>query len=157
MVASSAFGVLLSGGSVMDLDGTLFVQLGVFFAAFVILKVLVFTPVMKLVDAREAAVDGAKSEADKMQGDAESRREHFESEMRRVTAEANEKRDALRGDAQDFARELTDNARAESAKTMASAKAQLDADAEKIRTEAHATIPGLAKEIASKLLDRSVS
>lgn len=141
----------------MDLDGTLFVQMGVFFVAFLVLRALVFNPIMSLVEAREAAVGGAKVEADKMQADAESRRDHFESEMRRVTAEANTERDALRGEAQDLARKLTDEARAESAQAMASAKAKLDADADKIRAEARATIPGLAKEIASKLLDRSVN
>ena len=45
MPSSLALIVLLSGGessSVIDLDATLFVQMGVFFCAFFILKFLVF-------------------------------------------------------------------------------------------------------------------
>lgn len=157
MFASSAMGVLLSGGSVIDLDGTFFVQMGVFFAAFVILRSLVFRPVMDLLDAREAAVGGAKGEAQSMQTDAEARRDHFESEMKKVRAEAIGKRDALRVETRNLARELTDKARSERTATLAEAQARLDAEADKIRTETRAQIPILAREIASKLLDRSVN
>ena len=157
MVASSAFGVLLSGGSPIDVDGTLLFQLGVFFFAFFILRSLVFNPVMALFEAREAAVGGAKRDADQMQADAESKRDHFEFELRRVTSESNAERDALRAEAQTLAREQTEKARAEGAKTLADAKTRLDADADKIRSEAQTSIPGLAREIASKLLDRSVN
>lgn len=157
MLASSAFGVLLSGGSVIDLDGSMFVQMGIFFVAFLILRSLVFRPVMRVFDAREAAVGGAKGEAEAMEADALGKRDHFEAEMRKVRAEANQKRDALRAETQKAAAELTATARTESSTAVAAGKAKLDAEADKARAEVQAMVPTLAKEIASKLLDRSVN
>ena len=52
MLSSFALGVLLSGGSVIDLDASIFIQMGIFFVAFFILKALVFNPTMQLFDAR---------------------------------------------------------------------------------------------------------
>ena len=58
-------GVLLAGGgSPIDLDGSFFAQLAIFFAAFLILQHLVFRPVTALFDAREAAMEGAKADAE---------------------------------------------------------------------------------------------
>ena len=156
MQASSAFGVLLSGGSPIDLDGSMFVQMGIFFIAFLILRSLVFQPVMRVFDAREAAVGGAKREAESMEHDAHEKREHFEHEMRKVRAEANEKRDALRSETQAAAREITEKARTESANAVAAGKAKLDAEAAQASAAAQAQIPVLAKQITDKLLNRSV-
>ncbi|HEX4355334.1 MAG TPA: ATP synthase F0 subunit B, partial [Polyangiales bacterium] len=100
MLSLLALGVLLAGGSVIDLDATLFVQMAIFFIAFFVLKTLVFTPVLKLFDAREKATDGAKADAKRMETEANEKREHFEAELRKVSAAANEDREKQRNEAQ---------------------------------------------------------
>ena len=88
MPSSLAVSVLLSsGGSVIDLDATLFVQMGVFFCAFFILKFLVFRPVMDVFDARDQATGGAKEDAARMETEAAEKRAHFEGELRKVSPE----------------------------------------------------------------------
>lgn len=156
MFSSLAVGVFLSGGSVIDLDGSIFVQLGIFFTAFFILKSLVFKPVMELFDARAAATVGSKEEALRMEEDAAQKRAHFEGELRKVRAAASEDREKLRHEAQKLARELTDKARFEATAAQKSAKARLDQEAAGVRERAMHDVPGLAREIAGKLLGRSV-
>jgi F-type H+-transporting ATPase subunit b len=156
MLSSLALGVLLSGGSVIDLDASLFIQMGIFFVAFFILKALVFNPTMMLFDAREQAIDGAKAEAKRMQEEAASKREHFEGELRRVSAAANEERERARQEAQRLARQLTEQARSQANTTQKSAKDRLDAQAAEVRKTALAQVPTIAKELTSKLLGRSV-
>ena len=107
MVASVVWGVLLSSGSPIDLDGTFFLQVGIFFVAFFILKSLVFRPVVELFDARDAAMSGAKRDAETMNVDAEHKREHLETELRRVRQVSTEHRDRLRAEAQTLARKLS--------------------------------------------------
>ena len=46
MQLSAFLSAVLSGGSIIDLDGTLFVQLAMFFVAFGLLYVLVFKPMV---------------------------------------------------------------------------------------------------------------
>jgi len=156
MLSLFALGVLLSGGSVIDLDASLFVQMGIFFIAFFILKSLVFRPTMALFDARDKAIDGAKAEAKAMQEDAAQKREHFESELRKVSAQANEERERSRSEAQRLARQLTEKARGEALNAQKSAKERLDAQAADVRSKALAEVPGIARELTSKLLGRSV-
>ncbi|MDH5675027.1 MAG: ATP synthase F0 subunit B [Myxococcales bacterium] len=157
MLSSIPLGLLLSGGSPIDLDGSFFVQMGVFFIAFLILRGLVFQPVMGLFDAREAAMGGSRDQADQMERDADEKRAHFEGELRKVSEQAGKERDRLRTDAQKLARELTEKARRENAATLSSAKAQLDLEAKEARDKAQEQVPGLAREIAEKLLHRSMS
>jgi F-type H+-transporting ATPase subunit b len=156
MLSSFALGVLLSGGSVIDLDASIFIQMGIFFVAFFILKALVFTPTMQLFDAREQAIDGAKAEAKRMQDEAVAKREHFEGELRRVSAASNEERERARQEAQRLARQLTDQARSQALTTQKAAKDRLDVQAAEVRKNALAQVPTIARELTSKLLGRSV-
>lgn len=149
--------VFLSGGSPVDLDASLFIQLGIFVVAFFMLRALVFKPVMKLFDARVEAMEGSKQEAAAMEQDAVAKREAFEGELRAVRQKANEDRDKLRSQAQGLARELTDKARRENTATLSSAKAQLDVEAKDARGKALTDAPALARQIAEKLLGRSMN
>jgi F0F1-type ATP synthase membrane subunit b/b' len=151
-----ALGVLLSGGSVIDLDASLFIQMGIFFTAFFILKSLVFKPTLSLFDAREAAIDGAKEEALRLKIDAEAKRGEFESKLREASAVANEEREKARAEAQKLARELTEKARAEAVNAQKSAKSSLDAQAASARSKALAEVPVITRELTSKLLGRTV-
>jgi F-type H+-transporting ATPase subunit b len=156
MLCTIPLGVLLSGESPIDLDGSFFVQLGVLFIAFLILRSLVFQPVMRLFDAREQAMEGSRREAGELEQKAEQTRDHFEAELRRVRHKANENRDHLRADAQRLARELTEGARRENNATLSSAKAQLEVEATDARKRAEIEVPVLARQITERLLGRSV-
>jgi len=157
MPSSLAVGVLLSGGSVIDLDATLFVQMGVFFAAFFILKSLVFRPVLDVFDARAKATEGAKLEAQQMVEDAAQKRAHFEGELRKVSSAATQERDKQRGEAQKLARELTEQARQQAQLVQKTATERLEKDAGVARERSIQEVPLLARQIAEKLLGRSVS
>jgi F-type H+-transporting ATPase subunit b len=156
MLSLLALGVLLSGGSVIDLDATLFVQMGIFFIAFFILKSLVFKPVMALFDAREQAIHGARAEARRMETEAAEKRQLFEGELRKVSAAANEERDKLRSEAQRLARQLTEQARQQAVESQKAAQQRLEVEAAAVRNQALAEVPMLARQITSKLLGRSV-
>jgi F-type H+-transporting ATPase subunit b len=157
MPLSVAFGVLLAGGSPVDLDGTYFVQAVLFFIAFVILYFLVFKPVMALFDAREEAVQGEKTRAKQIEQEADDKRSKFDDELRAVREKINQESERIRTEAQKYAREVTDKARQSSESIIADAKLKLSAESAKIRQEVKAVVPGLARQIASKLLNREVN
>lgn len=156
MELTVALSVLLSGGSMIDLDGTFFVQIGIFFVAFLVLRSLVFKPVMALFDAREQAIDGARQAARDMEQEAEGSRAKLEGELKSVRQAANEERENVRGEAQRLAREQTERARADTEKLLSDARAKLDREGEQVRAQMNALVPNLASQIASKLLGREV-
>ncbi|MCA9581574.1 MAG: ATP synthase F0 subunit B [Myxococcales bacterium] len=147
----------LSGGALIDIDGTLFVQLGLFFILFLILKGLVFRPMVALFEAREEAIDGARAEAKKMTKEAAQKGDAFEEQMRTVRTSAQEERDRLRQEGQKLERAMLDKAREETQKMLSESTAKLDSDAARLRGEIRTQVPGLARDVASKLLGREVA
>ena len=75
-----ALSVALLGGAIIDLDGTFFLQLGIFLAIFAMLNVLVFRPMLALMDARETATDGAKASARELETEAAEKLHAFETQ-----------------------------------------------------------------------------
>jgi len=156
MQLSAFLGVLLSGGSIIDLDGTVFVQLAMFFVAFVVLYVLVFKPMVALLDARDLAIEGAKDEAKHLDAEVLEKQASFEAELKRVQGTAGEERERLRAEGQELERKLLETVRVETTQLLNDAKAQLDTESATARSQLVAQRPELARIIASRVLGREV-
>ena len=152
----SLLSVVLSEGSIIDLDGTLFVQLGIFLVLFFVLRALVFKPMTSLFAAREAAIDGARDDARRMEREAKEQSGGFEEAIRKVRTTAGEERDKLRADGLSIEKTLLENVKVETTKVLDNAKVKLDGEREAMRRSMAAQTPVLARQIASKLLAREV-
>jgi F-type H+-transporting ATPase subunit b len=150
------FTALLSEGSIIDLDGTIWIQLGLFAVAFFVFRPLIFRPMIALFEAREKAIEGSKLEALRLQDEASAESEEFDAEMRRLRLQAGEERDRLRAEGKRLERTVLDRVREETDKLLADADAKLKTEASKLRTDIDQSIPALAKQIASKMLSREV-
>jgi F-type H+-transporting ATPase subunit b len=148
---------LLSGSPILDVDATLFIYVGIFFVLFFLLRSFVFRPMMALFDEREAAIDGAKAEARKLEKQAEDKLASFEEEMAKVRAEAGADRDRLRAEGKRLERGLIEKVRKETDEMVAEAQKKMDAEAAKVRKDIATTSPALARQIAEKLLGREVT
>lgn len=152
-MSASLLSVFLSG-AIVDFDGTILIQLAIFFIAFFILRSFVFKPMIALFDAREAAIDGAKRQAREIESGADDKLKAFEAEMKKVKVEATAERDAIHKDALRLERELLDKARHDADAMMGEATAKMQSEATAIRGEMKTSIPALAGQIADKLLGR---
>ena len=150
------FTALLSEGSIIDLDGTIWIQLALFGIAFFLFRPLIFRPMIALFEARESAIEGSKLEAQRLQDEAAAETEVFDEEMRRLRLQAGEERDRLRAEGKRLERSVLDRVREETEKQLAEADQQLASEATKLRAEVQGNVPALAKQIASKLLSREV-
>jgi len=149
--------LLLSGGAIIDLDGTIVFQAITFLAVFLVLRSFVFKPMLALFDAREKAIDGAKAAAKNLESDADEALKTFESKVRAAKVEATIERDRLRSDGQRLERELVARARAEADKTLADATKSMNEQATAVRAHMSGAVPVLAGQIAEKLLGRKAS
>lgn len=156
MQLSAFLGALLSGGSIIDLDGTMFVQLGMFFAAFALLYLLVFRPMVAVLETREQAIDGAKDEAKQLEQDVKSKQALFEGELRKVRSASGEERERLRAEGLELERKLLERVRGETNMVVNDARARLDLEARRARTELSGQRAELARQIASKVIGREV-
>lgn len=150
------FTAFLSEGSIIDLDGTIWIQLALFGIAFLIFRPLIFRPMVALFEARENAIEGAKLEALRLQDEASAEGEEFEAEMRQLRLQAGEERDRLRAEGKRLERTMLDRVREETNRQLAEADAKLATEAARLREEIDRSVPTLAKQIASKMLNREV-
>lgn len=152
-MSPSLLSVFLTG-AIVDFDGTILIQLAIFFIAFLLLRSFVFKPMIALFDAREAAIDGAKKEARELESGADDKLKAFESEMKKVKIEATAERDAIHKDALRLERELLAKAREEADAMLDEATKKMQGEAAAIRGEMKTSVPALAGQIADKLLGR---
>ena len=156
MQLSAFLGALLSGGSIIDLDGTVFVQLAMFFIAFVLLYALVFKPMVAVLESREQAIDGAKDEAKHLEQEVKQKQATFEAELRKVRTASGEERERLRTEGLELERKLLERVRGETTMVVNDARARLDLEARRARTELSSGRAELARQIASKVIEREV-
>lgn len=156
MQLSAFLSILLSGGSIIDLDGTVFVQLGLFIVAFVVLYALVFKPMVAMLEAREEAIDGAKAQAKHLDVEVKEKQASFEAELRKVRGASGEERDRLRAEGLEIEAKLLERVRTETVSVVNEARTRLESEANLARQELSNQRPQLAREIASKLLGREV-
>ena len=155
-MSPSFLSVFLSG-AIVDFDGTILIQLAIFFVAFFLLRSFVFKPMIALFDAREAAIDGAKKQARELETGADDKLKAFETEMKKVKLEATAERDAIHKDALRLERELLANAREEADAVLADANKTMQSEATAIRADMKTSVPALAGQIAEKLLGRKAA
>ncbi len=155
-MSSIHLSVFLSG-AVIDLDGSVVLQLALFFATFFLLRAFVFRPLLAVFDAREAAIEGAKQQAKSIDGGADEKLKAFEAEMKKAKQEAGAEREALRQESLRLERELLAKARAESDALLKESFARIESDAASIRSESKKAVPALAGQLAEKLLGRRVA
>jgi F-type H+-transporting ATPase subunit b len=151
-----SFGVVLSG-AIIDLDGTFFLQLAIFFALFGVLYTFLFKPLLAVFDEREQAIDGAKHAARELEQSADEKFKKFEAEMKKVKVEANAERDRIHQDGLALERELLAKSRTEVEKLLKEADANLAREAAEVRNDMKTTVPAIASDIAAKLLGRRAS
>ncbi|NLE49502.1 MAG: ATP synthase F0 subunit B [Sandaracinaceae bacterium] len=149
--------VLLSEGSMIDLDGTVLFQLGLFFVAYIFLYFLVFRPMIALITAREEAIDGAKEEAARLVSQAEGLDSEFDEKLEAIRVEATAERENLRKSGLAREAEILEAARQATEAELAKAEKELAAEAARIRADLAKTTPIIAQEIASRLLGRKVA
>jgi F-type H+-transporting ATPase subunit b len=149
--------LLLSGGALIDIDGTVVFQLATITAIFFVLRSLVFKPMLALFDAREKAIDGAKAAAKNLETDADKALLAFETKMKAAKVEAAAERDRLRADGVRLERELVADARRQSDALLSDASKSMTEQAEAVRAHMKANVPVLAAQIAEKLLGRKAS
>ncbi len=146
----------LSGGAIIDLDGTLFVHLGLFFVAFFVLQGLVFRPMLRVFKAREAATGGTQGEAEALEKAVAAQREQIDARLAEAETLGHDEREQLRQDGLMLHAQILSHAQQDADKQLHDAQQTMQAQAKQASQELGAYHQELAEHIASKLLGRKV-
>ena len=155
--AHSLSGGALEGGVDVDFDATVFVQVAMFVILLIVLKPLLFTPMLKLFEEREKRIDGAKLQARKMDEKSAGALTKYEAAMAEARAKANAERETLRGEGMKAEAELLAKVRVATAMMLDKGRTSALEEASHTRRELAGEATQIAKELASRVLGREVS
>ncbi len=146
-----------AGGVNLDFDLTFVVQMVAFTVLVLILKPLLFDPLMKLFDERERRTEGARLLARRMDERAGELLRRYETELETVRRAAAEEREKLRAEGQRLEAQILAEARTETAKLIDQGKKKLEAERQAVRAELSHKAAGIARDIASRILGRELT
>ena len=140
----------------IDVDHTIFVQLGIFLVLFLILSKFLWKPYLRVRTERVARVEGYREEAAKLEVDAQQRLQRADAalaEARRVGAG---ERSVARAEAHAREQTLLAEATAAAQGKLADARARLSAAIEGERKKLEGDASEVAMAAARKILGREV-
>jgi F-type H+-transporting ATPase subunit b len=141
----------------LDIDGTVFVMLGLFLVLLLILWQFLWKPYLRVRDERVARVEGAREKAAQLEADAATRLVRIETALTEARRTGNAEIAKLRIEAQTREQQIITEAQDSARKLMLEARAKLDAAllAEKENLQKHTNL--LGRQIAEKALGRRMA
>jgi len=147
---------IAAAGSIVDVDGTFFVQLGIFTVASVILYVILVRPVVRLIEARREATEGTAERAVHMNEEAATLARDVDRQIMDIRSAANAERLRTVEEARRQEREVLDRARVESRRAIAEARERMEKSAIEVRTVLRREVDAQASIVAARVLGRSL-
>lgn len=149
-------GAAMSGGISIDFDKTFVLQMCIFVVLILVLKPLLFDPVLKVFEEREKRTDGARAEARKMQEEAGQLLRRYEAELEKIHRVAAEERDRLRAETTKLEAEILREARAVSTRVVEDGRKKIEAEIGAIRLDLGRQTEQIASAVATRVLGREV-
>lgn len=141
----------------IELNLTLLYQIAGFFILYFILNVLLYKPVLKILEERDKNIAGTKKEAETLEAELQKKLLEYENKLNEAKAKAQEERLRIRQEGLDKERELLENARKDSQDRLMAAKAELEKDVKSALTQLKEESKIISKDIAGKILERKVA
>lgn len=165
MFFTRSYDVLLSaldasgpaGGVEVDFDWTIVGQVALFLVLFVSLKPMLFDPMLKLFEAREQRIDGARKKAREIDAKSAGALATYDTAMTKARAEGNAERERIRSQGTAAQAERLATVRATIAKQADLERHKAQDELARVRATLRAELPGLGRQAASRVLGREVA
>jgi len=140
----------------VSLDYTLFIQILNFLALIFILNVLLYKPILKMLDSRRERIAKADEEVKGLNDLIEKKLAEYENQIQAAKLEAMDKRNEIVQQGTAAAQEIIDAAKNEIAGMMDNFQARLAGEIDAARKVLNSQTKQISREIAEKVLGRSI-
>lgn len=141
----------------IKLDWTLLLQFANFMLLLVVLNVLLFKPLRAALAARKGTIDGDLAKARSLDEEIQAQVAEYEAKLQEARQRGSQERAALRQAAQIEEGRLLGTANEKATQRLQSLKDQVAGEAETARQSLRGETETLAREIAGKVLGRTLS
>jgi F-type H+-transporting ATPase subunit b len=156
-LAAQAHAAEGGGGSLIELNWTLGVQLISFLLLLAVLYRLMYRPLVGALEGRSAAIQQQLAEAQAAREEAQRQLGAMEERIRVAQAEAQALRERAMREAAELRERLAAEARQEATRLLEAAQAQVGQEVRRARAELRAEVGGLATQIAERLVRKSLT
>jgi len=146
---------LLAAFPVVDIDATIFVQMGIFGALVLVLKPVLFTPWLEAQAKRVASIDGAFDKAKSLRGEADELSSDYDAKLATARDEALTMRSHMRREEEAAQAKTLAGARASASKELDDNRVRIAAETDKARQALGGKVDELADQITAKVLGRA--
>jgi F-type H+-transporting ATPase subunit b len=159
MTTHGSFGLLSAAASVeVDVNPQLVLtQLVLLTLLFLILKPLLFDPLIKVFEARDRRIAGARKQAREMDDEAADLLRKYEAQLADVHRVAAEERDKVRAEVQREEARILEEARKESQELLDKGRAKLREEGQALEFALGQSSTEIARDVAARVLGREVS
>lgn len=145
------------GGVEVDINpGLVALQLVLLALTWLVLKPLLFEPLLSLYEEREKRVEGARAEARRMDDQAAEMLRKYEKEIEQVHRVAADERERLRAEAQALETRSLDEARAEVGAVLEQGRRAIAEEVRAVEAALAQDVEPLARSVAAQVLGREV-
>lgn len=139
-----------------DFDLTFVLQMVVFATLIVVLRPLLFEPVLRVFEERERRTEGARDSARTMQEQAGELLSRYEKELAKVHEVARQERDRIRAETAKLEAEVMTQARETANRILDEGRARIDRERRQIEFSLGRESERLARNVAEAVLGRSL-
>lgn len=136
----------------MDFDASLLAIMAIFWATYVVVRIFLIGPVMKVLRERDSEIVTAQETFDRAQAEVEARIEAQREKLKKARVEAAARRDEMRREAQLARERMVAEARQEADAELQRALELLDAETAEQRRILDVRAERLAAEMTAKLM-----
>lgn len=148
----------MSGSAIeLDFNNIVVFQVVIFVALILVLKPLLFDPMLKIFALREERTEGARGTARELEEEAGELLTRYEAELIRINQAAAEEREHLRTETAKLEAQILEEARAAAAKIVDEGRSRIETEVNAIRFELGKQSERLAGDIASRVLGREAN
>jgi F-type H+-transporting ATPase subunit b len=145
------------GGSLIEINWTLGVQLISFLLLLAVLYKFLYRPLTEALEGRTAAIQQQLAEAQAAREAAQQERAAMEERIRVAHADAQALRERALREAGELRERLTAEAKHEAARLVETAQAQIAQEVRRARAELRGEVGALATQIAERLVRKSLT
>ncbi len=140
---------------VVDIDGTFFIQGGIFITLIFVLKPILFDPWLAAQAKRVASIDGAFEKAKGLRAEADELSSTYDAKLDAARDEARTMRSQMRREEEATQAKVLADARATASKELDENRARIAKDTDAAREALGGKVDELADQITTKILGRA--
>ncbi len=141
----------------LDLDGTVFLMLGIFLVLLLVLWQFLWKPYLRVRDERVSRTDGARARALELEQEAAARLSRIEAGLAEARRQGQAEMAKVRQDAQAKEQQVLAEAQEAARKMLAEARTKLDEAVAKEKVNLQSETGALARQMAEKALGRRLA